>query len=102
MASDPAASGECRINALRAFTGGSLDVFLKQNFGLPISHSKLRISAVAADAASAQMLKLRKRAPLLLMREFHFGFDGQPALLAINYHNAEVMEFTTMRAGMAV
>lgn len=38
----------------------------------------------------------------LLMRELHFSFDGQPALLTINYHNAEVIEFTSMRSGMAV
>ncbi len=90
------------IGALKAFEGGSLYAFLKQSFGLPISHSHLRMSAVAADAAMAQKLKLRKGAPLLLMREVHFGFDGQPVLLSINYHNAEVIEFTTMRAGMAV
>jgi DNA-binding GntR family transcriptional regulator len=89
------------FDALKAFTGGSLYAFLKHNFGLPISHSKLRMSAVAADAAMARMLQLGKRAPLLLMRELHFAFDGQPVLLAINYHNAEVIEFTTMRAGMA-
>jgi DNA-binding GntR family transcriptional regulator len=89
------------FETLKTFAGGSLYAFLKQNFGLPISHSKLRMSAVAADTALAKMLKLSKRAPLLLMRELHFGFDGQPVLLAINYHNAEVIEFTTMRAGMA-
>ena len=89
------------FEALKTFAGGSLYAFLKQSFGLPISHSKLRMSAVAADSGMARMLKLGKRAPLLLMRELHFGFDGQPALLSINYHNAEVIEFTTMRAGMA-
>jgi GntR family transcriptional regulator len=88
--------------ALKTFTGGSLYQFLRQNFGLPISHSKLRMSAVAADAAIAEALELRKRAPLLLMRELHYGFDGRPVLLTINYHNAEVVEFTSMRSGMAV
>lgn len=90
------------FEALQAFAGGSLYEFLRQNLALPISHSKLRMSAVAADAAMAQRLKLGKRAPLLLMRELHFGFDGQPALLTINYHNTEVIEFTSVRSGMAV
>ncbi len=90
------------FDALKTFTGGSLYAFLRQNFGLPISHSKLRMSAVAAEATIAQALGLTKRAPLLLMRELHFSFDGQPALLTINYHNAEVIEFTSMRSGMAV
>ena len=88
--------------ASKAFAGGSLYQFLRQSFGLPISHSKLRMSAVAADAAIAEALELRKRAPLLLMRELHYGFDGRPVLLIINYHNAEVVEFTSMRSGMAV
>jgi GntR family transcriptional regulator len=91
-----------RFEALKAFAGGSLYEFLRQRFGLPISHSKLRMSAVAADAAIAEALELRKRAPLLLMRELHYGFDGRPVLLTINYHNAEVVEFTSMRSGMAV
>jgi DNA-binding GntR family transcriptional regulator len=90
------------FSALKAFAGGSLYEFLRQNLGLPISHSKLRMSAVAADAAMAQVLKLDKRAPLLLMRELHYSFDGLPALLTINYHNAEVIEFTSMRSGMAL
>jgi DNA-binding GntR family transcriptional regulator len=90
------------IDALKEFAGGSLYEFLRQNLGLLISHSKLRMSAVAADAAMAQVLKLRKRAPLLLMRELHYTFDGQPALLTINYHNAEVIEFTSMRSGVAL
>ena len=85
---------------LKRFTGGSLYEFLRVHFSLPLSHSKLRISAVAAEPGMAQVLKLPKRAPLLMMREVHYGFDGQPALLAVNYHNTAVVEFTSMRSGM--
>jgi GntR family transcriptional regulator len=94
--------GRRSFEALKAFAGGSLYEFLRQDFGLPISHSKLRMSAVAADGPMAQVLRLGKRAPLLLMRELHYGFDGQPALLTVNYHNTEVIEFTSVRSGMAI
>lgn len=87
---------------LKGFAGGSLYEFMRVNFGVAISHSTLRMTAVAADAAMAQVLGLSKKAPLLLMRELHYGFDGQPALFAINYHNTEVVEFTSMRTGMVI
>jgi GntR family transcriptional regulator len=90
------------FDTLKGFTGGSLYEFMRVNLGVSISHSTLRMSAVAADGAMAQVLGLGKKAPLLRMRELHFGFDGQPALLAINYHNTEVVEFTSMRAGMVI
>ena len=90
------------FEALKAFTGNSLYEFLRRSFGLTIAHSKLRMSAIAADAAIAQALDLGKRAPLLLMRELHYSFEDQPVLLTINHHNAEVIEFTSMRSGVAV
>lgn len=88
------------FEGLRAFSGGSLYEFLRLRFGFAIAHSKLKISAVAADAAMAKVLDLRKGSPLLLMEEVHFGLDGQPGLLAVNYHNTDVVEFTSMRSGM--
>ncbi|MDB5536516.1 MAG: transcriptional regulator [Devosia sp.] len=90
------------FEALSKFEGGSLYAFLRQDFGVTVSHSKARISAVAADGHMAQVLGLRKGAPLLLMHEIHYGFDGKPVLLAINYHNTEVVEFTSMRSGAPV
>ena len=90
------------FNALQAFNGGSLYAFLRQTLGLSISHSKLRMSTVAADAATAQGLGLGKRAPLLLMRELHYDFDGRPALLTVNHLNTKVIEFTSMRSGLAL
>jgi GntR family transcriptional regulator len=87
---------------LKGFTGGSLYDFLRHNFDLSISHSKLKVTAVAADPAMAQVLNLRKGSPLLLMREAHFDYNGQPALFAVNYHNTQVVEFTSMRSGAVV
>ena len=39
-------------------------------------------------------------APMILMTEVHYGADGKPVLLAINHHNSEVVQFTSMRWGM--
>jgi hypothetical protein len=33
------------------------------------------------------------------MNELHYNFDGKPVMLAINHHNTEVVEFTSMRSG---
>jgi GntR family transcriptional regulator len=87
------------FDTLKQFTGGSLYEFLRQHFSMPISHSRVRMTAVAADPAMAQVLKLGKHAPLLLMREVHYGFDGQPCLYTVNYHNTDVVEFVSSRSG---
>jgi DNA-binding GntR family transcriptional regulator len=34
------------------------------------------------------------------MREIHYDFDGRPVLYSVNFHNTEVVEFTSMRSGM--
>jgi DNA-binding GntR family transcriptional regulator len=91
-----------RFDVLKDFTGGSLYEFMRVNFSLSISHSKLRITAVAAEAGMAQVLKLPKRAPLLKMCEIHYGFDDEPVLFAVNHHNTEVVEFTSMRSGTVI
>ena len=88
------------FEALRQFDGGSLYAFLRQNVNFAISHSKLWMSAVAADTAMAQVLQLARHAPLLLMREVHYGFDGRPCLYSVNYHNTAVVEFISNRAGV--
>ena len=92
--------GPRSFEKLQRFDTQSLYEFLRTEFGIAISHSSARISAIAADARSAKLLNLRTGAPLLLMRELHFGFDGKPVLLAVNCHNTAVVEFTSMRAGV--
>jgi GntR family transcriptional regulator len=85
--------------ALKRFNGGSLYQFMRDEFDTSISHSRSRLSAVGADSRMAGLLKLRKGAPLLKMNELHYNFDGKPVMLAINHHNTEVVEFTSMRSG---
>ena len=87
------------FSVLQRFTGDSLYQFLREEFGTDISHSRSRLSAVSADARMAELLGLKKGAPLLMMNELHFGFGGKPVLLSINHHNTDVVEFTSMRSG---
>lgn len=87
------------FETLQRFATGSLYQFLRQEFGVTISHSKAKLSAVAADARVARVLGLRKGAPLLLMHELHYAPDGKPVLLTINHHNSAVLEVTSMRSG---
>lgn len=84
---------------LQQFAGDSLYQFLRDAFSTDISHSRSRLSAVGADAKMAELLGLKKGAPLLLMNELHYDFDGKPVMLSINHHNTEVVEFTSMRSG---
>jgi len=92
-------NGRHSFAALQRFTGGSLYQFMRDEFDTNISHSRSRLSAVSADSRMAELLKLRKGAPLLKMNELHYNFDGKPVMLAINHHNTEVVEFTSMRSG---
>lgn len=87
------------FEGLQRFTTGSLYEFLRRDFGIFISHSMARISAIAADTAMGKLLNLRKGVPLLVMHELHYEQDGRPVLLTVNYHNTQVVEFTTMRSG---
>jgi GntR family transcriptional regulator len=87
---------------LQRFNGSSLYQFLREEFSTDISHSRSRLSAVSADARMAELLKLKKGAPLLMMNELHYNSDGRPVMLALNHHNTEVVEFTSMRSGRPV
>jgi GntR family transcriptional regulator len=84
---------------LKQFSGGSLYEFLRRRFDIRISHSKVRMSAVTVQPGMACVLKLARHAPLMLLREVHFTFDGQACLYAVNYHNTDIVEFTSTRSG---
>lgn len=87
------------FETLIRFVAGSLYQFLRDEFGVVISHSKARITAIAAEPGVARVLGLKKGSPLLLMRELHYSSEGKPVLLTINHHNSNVIEVTSMRSG---
>lgn len=85
---------------LKTFPGGSLYNFLRDRCGVALARSSVVIAAVAADAVRAKLLKVPRRAPLLLLREPHYDLAGRPVLFAINYHNSDLVQFTLTRAGL--
>ena len=56
--------------------------------------------AVGATAQQAKELGVRRGAPLLQMREIHFGEGDRRLLYSINHHNSAVIDLTLARAGM--
>ena len=87
---------------LKSFPGGSLYAFLRDRFGITVARSSVVIAAIPAAAAQASLLKVRKGAPLLLLREPHYDTTGRPVLFAVNYHNSSIVQFTLTRAGLRV
>ena len=85
---------------LEAFSGGSLYDFLRDRCGIALARSSVVIAAIAADAAQAALLQVRKGTPLLLLREPHYDVAGRPVLFAVNHHNSDIVQFTLTRAGL--
>jgi GntR family transcriptional regulator len=89
-----------RLRRLEEFSGGSLYGFLRDRCAVTLARSSVVIAAISADAAQATLLKVRRGAPLLLLREPHYDAAGRPVLFAINYHNSDIVQFTLTRAGL--
>jgi GntR family transcriptional regulator len=85
---------------LESFPGGSLYAFLRDRCGITVARSSVVIAAIPAASAQASLLKVRKGAPLLLLREPHYDATGRPVLFAVNYHNSDIVQFTLTRAGL--
>jgi GntR family transcriptional regulator len=93
-------TGTDGFTRLEAFSGGSLYEFLRDRCGIALARSSVVIAAIGANASQAALLKIRKGAPLLLLREPHYDVSGRPVLFAINYHNSDIVQFTVTRAGL--
>jgi GntR family transcriptional regulator len=92
---------EAREFALvRAFDGSSIYQFMAAQLGRPLSRSEMAVTAVSAGKVFAELLDLKPRSPLLLMREAHFDIEGRRVLYSVNYHNSDVIDFTLIRAGV--
>lgn len=88
------------LATLERFDGASLYEFLCTRLGRSLMHSQMATTAVVASEAQARLLEVKRRSPLLMMREVHFDQDGRRVLYSINYHNSAVVEFTLLRTGM--
>ena len=88
------------FDRLASFSGGSLYEFLTRQLGLRLLRSEMAVTAVSASVQQAKELEIKRGAPLLLMREVHFGVGDRPVLYSINHHNSAVIDLTLVRAGL--
>ena len=88
------------LEAFDRFDGGSLYGFLTQTLGLALLRSEMAVTAVNATAQQSRLLALKPGAPLLLMREIHFGENDRRVLYSVNHHNSEVIDLTLVRSGV--
>lgn len=88
------------VERLAAFSGGSLYDFLIRDLGLKLMRSEMSVSAVGATAQQAKELEVRRGAPLLQMREIHFGEGDRRLLYSVNHHNSAVIDLTLARSGL--
>ena len=88
------------VDAIQRFDGGSLYDFLRTTLGLELLRSEVAVAAVSANAQQSRLLSMRPGAPLLMMRELHFGRGDRRVLYSINGHNSAVVELTLVRAGV--
>ena len=77
--------------------GGSLYAWLEHDLGRPIDTALARIEPVVATPETAAVLEVNTGAPLLRLRQTHFGHDGAEVLYSDNVHNSDVMHFHVVR-----
>ncbi|HEX4768601.1 MAG TPA: GntR family transcriptional regulator [Lichenihabitans sp.] len=90
------------LSALKAFDGGSLYAFLAETLKIRLLRSEMSVTAVGATAEQARSLAVKPGAPLLFMRETHFGENGEPILHALNSHNSAIIDLTLFRTGVRI
>lgn len=88
------------LEAMQRFDGSSLYSFIVRTLGLELLRSEMAVTAVTANAQQSRLLAVKAGAPLLLMRELHFGKADRRILYSINYHNSAVVDLTLVRAGV--
>jgi len=93
-------TADLSFERLEGFAGGSLYEFLTRDLGLTLLRSELSVTAVGATAQQAQALAVKRGAPLLSMRELHFGKADRRVLYSVNHHNSAVIDLTLVRTGV--
>lgn len=77
----------------------SLYKWLQTRCGVTIHHGVARIRSVAATAPLADLLKLRRGTPLLVLEQVDYSGDNRPALYSLEHHVSDAFEITIQRAG---
>ena len=65
-----------------------------------LTASTIPVTAVSANARQSQLLSVKAGAPLLLMRELHYGAANRRLLYSVNFHNSAVVDLALVRAGV--
>lgn len=76
---------------------GSIYRWFDEPVGRPVDQALARIEPVVAGPEEAALLGVALGAPLLRLRQTHFGRDGAPLLYSINLHRSEVVRFHVVR-----
>ena len=76
---------------------GSIYRWFDGPVGRPVDQALARIEPVVASAEEAALLEVDMGAPLLRLRQTHYGRDGAPLLYSINLHRSEVVRFHVVR-----
>jgi GntR family transcriptional regulator len=74
-------------------TRRSLYEYLATEFGLSLARGRRTIEAVAADARQAQLLRLRKGAPLVFLQSVSYLADDRPIEFYLAFHRGDRSRF---------
>lgn len=74
-------------------THQSLYTFLEQSCGITIAHGRRMVEAVPASKYVADLLKIRKGSPLILLDSVTYSSDGTPIEYYYAYHRGDRSQF---------
>ena len=89
------------IAHFKHFDGLSMYAFLREHIGLHISHCASTITAIKAQPHVAQELDIEVGEALVVLKQVHFDWRGQPVLYSVNHHNPQLMNFYLVRTEVA-
>ncbi len=79
----------------------SLYGFLRDKLSLDFHHAGAWLRPVMADAMLAERLEVSPGSPLLYIEQVDYDVNGQPLVLADEFHVAEAFNFTVYRSRLA-
>jgi DNA-binding GntR family transcriptional regulator len=79
----------------------SLYDFLKDKLGLDFHHAGAWLRPVMADPLLAERLRISQQSALLYIEQVDYDVNGQPLVLADEFHVAEAFNFTVYRSRRA-
>jgi GntR family transcriptional regulator len=79
----------------------SLYGFLRDKLGLDFHHAGAWLRPVMADPLLAERLAIPQGSPLLYIEQVDYDVNGQPLVLADEFHVAEAFNFTVYRSRLA-